>query len=161
MQAQVRRRRRLQGIERGIPASYMYDPEHYKRELEVFWYNMWINVGREEEIPNPRDYVVKSVGEQNLVVSRDLKGNVRAFHNTCRHRGSILCTEDKGRFEGGSIVCPYHAWTLLPGGEPDRHAAPVGIVGLQHERLLPLRCRRWHMGRLHFHKHGRREGRAP
>ena len=119
MQAQVRRgrRRKLHKIEQGIPAHYMYDPEHYQRELDVFWYNMWINVGREEEVPNPRDYLVKSIGEQNLIITRDLGGNLRAFHNTCRHRGSILCTEDRGRFEGGSIVCPYHAWTYsLEGG---------------------------------------------
>ena len=38
-------------------------------------------------------------------------GHVRAFHNTCRHRGSILCTTEAGRFPRERIVCPYHAWT--------------------------------------------------
>ena len=110
-------RQPLEKIQPGIPVQYMYDPEHYQRELDVFWYSMWINVGREEEVPNPRDYIVKSVADQNIVIARDLKGNLRAFHNTCRHRGSILCTEEKGRFEGGSIVCPYHAWTYSLEGD--------------------------------------------
>ena len=109
--------RRLHKTEKGFPARYLYDPEHYERELEVFYYNMWIAVGREDEVPNPRDYKVISVGRQNVMVVRDLQGQLRAFHNTCRHRGSILCTEEKGSFAGGSIVCPYHAWTYaLDGG---------------------------------------------
>ena len=115
----VRRRtqQRLVKLEKSIPNHYHYDLEHYKRELEVFWYRMWINVGRSEEIASPRDYLVKTIGEQNIVITRDLKGNLRAFHNTCRHRGSILCTEAKGKFEGGSIVCPYHAWTYSLEGD--------------------------------------------
>ena len=107
----------LEKIEQGIPAHYLYDPDHHQRELDAFWYRMWVNVGREEEVPNPRDYIVKTIGDQNVVIARDLKGQLRAFHNTCRHRGSILCTEDKGRFEGGSIVCPYHAWTYSLEGD--------------------------------------------
>ena len=106
-----------QKIERSIPSAYYYDPEHYKRELEVIWYRRWLMICRSEEVPTPRDYRVFTVGEQNVVITRDLKGNVRAFHNTCRHRGSILCTQDEGRFEGGSIVCPYHAWTYSLEGD--------------------------------------------
>ena len=96
---------------------YMYDPDHYRRELEVFWYNMWINIGRAEEVPKPRDYIVRSIGDQNIMVTRDLRGNLGAFHNTCRHRGSILCTKEKGRFEGDAIVCPYHGFTYSLKGD--------------------------------------------
>ena len=117
MQQQTYQERQLEQIQRGIPPHYLYDADHYQRELDAFWYSMWMNVGREEEIPNPRDYIVKTIGDQNIVVTRDLKGQLRAFHNTCRHRGSILCTEDKGKFEGGSIVCPYHAWTYSLEGD--------------------------------------------
>ena len=98
-------------MESSFPNHWHYDPEHHRKELDTFWYSMWIYACRSEDVGSPRDYKVVSVGDQNVVVTRDLKGNVRAFHNTCRHRGSILCTQDEGRFEGGSIVCPYHAWT--------------------------------------------------
>ena len=117
MQAATYERRMMTQLEKSIPAHYYYDSAHYERELEVFWYNMWVNVGREEEIPNRRDYLVKRIGTQNIVVTRDLKGTLQAFHNTCRHRGSILCTQDKGSFEGGTIVCPYHAWTYSLEGD--------------------------------------------
>ena len=44
-------------------------------------------------------------------MTRDSDGTLHAFHNTCRHRGSILCTEQQGHFRNGRIVCPYHTWT--------------------------------------------------
>jgi Rieske 2Fe-2S family protein len=105
------RRVPLERLEASIPAPYYYDPAHYERELEVFWYGMWLMAGREEEVPNPRDYKVVKIGSQPIVILRDLDGRLRAFHNTCRHRGSILCTEEQGTFRGRRIVCPYHAWT--------------------------------------------------
>ena len=107
----------LTRIHRSIPNRYHYDPDHYERELEVFWYRMWINVCRAEEIANPRDFLVVPVGDQSVVITRDPKGQLHAFHNTCRHRGSVLCTEEKGRFKGGSVVCPYHAWTYSLDGK--------------------------------------------
>ena len=116
MQSATYERRMMKGIEPSIPAHYYYDPQQYERELNTFWYGMWVNVGREEELPNRRDYIVKTIGDQNVVVTRDLKGNLQAFHNTCRHRGSILCTDNKGNFEGGSIVCPVPCVDLLAGG---------------------------------------------
>jgi phenylpropionate dioxygenase-like ring-hydroxylating dioxygenase large terminal subunit len=47
---------------------------------------------------------------------RDEADGLRGFHNTCRHRGSVLCTEEKGSFPRARIVCPYHAWTYDLGG---------------------------------------------
>jgi Rieske 2Fe-2S family protein len=111
MQAQFAGPSILRQIKNGLPYRYFYDPEQHQKELDVFWYDMWVYACRAEEVASPRDYKVFTVGEQSCVITRDLKGVLRAFHNTCRHRGSILCTEESGRFEGGSVVCPYHAWT--------------------------------------------------
>src|SRR5205085_5764162 len=44
-------------------------------------------------------------------VLRGEDGALHAFHNTCRHRGSVLCTQDNGNFARRRIVCPYHSWT--------------------------------------------------
>ena len=108
---------RLKKIEKSIPNRYHYDPDHHKRELDVFWYRMWINVCRAEEVAKPGDFLVVPIGEQSVVVTRDREGTLRAFHNTCRHRGSILCANEKGRFKSNSIVCPYHAWTYSLDGK--------------------------------------------
>ena len=105
------RRIPLTTLEASIPAHYYYDARHYERELDAFWYAMWVVAGREEEIPNPRDYKVVKIGTQGILILRDTEGTLRAFHNTCRHRGSILCTEEAGSVRGRRIVCPYHNWT--------------------------------------------------
>jgi Rieske 2Fe-2S family protein len=106
-----RTREPLTAVQPGLPGSWYRDPAHHQRELEVFWYRKWIAVGREEELAAAGDWRVVRLGSQSLIVLRDEAGKLRAFHNTCRHRGSVLCTEERGRFERRRIVCPYHAWT--------------------------------------------------
>ena len=103
-------RKPLTRLEAGLPAPWYYDPAHYQRELEAFWYGRWIAVAREEEIPTQGDWRVVRIGTQSIFVVKDEKA-IRAFHNTCRHRGSVLCTEEKGGFARKRIVCPYHSWT--------------------------------------------------
>src|SRR5438128_7225555 len=105
------KREALRRLEPGLPASWYHDPAHYQRELEVFWYGKWIAVAREEEIANAGDWRVVRIGNQSIVLVRDQAGKLHGFHNTCRHRGSVLCTEEQGNFPRGRIVCPYHAWT--------------------------------------------------
>jgi Rieske 2Fe-2S family protein len=100
-----------------LPASWYHDPAQYARELEAVWYRDWVCVGRADEIPEPGDYVLAMIGDESLILTRDRDGRPRAFHNTCRHRGSRLCTEPHGRFAGGRISCPYHAWTYGLSGE--------------------------------------------
>lgn len=118
----------LKRLEAGLPASWFHDPAHHQRELEVFWYDRWIAVAREEEIPRPGDYRVAEVGTQSIFVVRREDGELGAFHNTCRHRGSILCTAAQGSFARSRIVCPYHGWTYDFAGRliatPRRMATP-------------------------------------
>jgi Rieske 2Fe-2S family protein len=101
----------LDRLQPGLPAGWYRDAAHYQRELEVFWYRQWIAVAREEEIPSVGDWRVVRIGSQSLVILRDAGGEITAFHNTCRHRGSVLCTEETGNFPRKRIVCPYHGWT--------------------------------------------------
>lgn len=104
-------REALKRLRTGLPAAWYHDPAHYAGELDVFWYGRWLAAGREEEIPEAGDWRVVRIGSQSIVLVRGEKGALRAFHNTCRHRGSILCTGEKGRFARERIVCPYHSWT--------------------------------------------------
>jgi glycine betaine catabolism A len=110
-------RKPLTRLEAGLPASWYRDPAHYARELEAFWYRNWIAVAREEELPAPGDWRMVRIGTQALVITRGEAGELRAFHNTCRHRGSVLCTEERGNFARRRIVCPYHSWTYDLAGE--------------------------------------------
>jgi Rieske 2Fe-2S family protein len=104
------KREPLKRLEQGLPAAWYYDAAHYDRELAAFWYGKWIAAARAEEIEAAGDWRVVRVGTQSIILLRDAGGAMRAFHNTCRHRGSVLCTEEQGRFERQRIVCPYHSW---------------------------------------------------
>jgi Rieske 2Fe-2S family protein len=110
-------RKALEQLEAGLPAAWYSDPAHYERELNAFWYAGWVAVAREEEIAAPGDWRLARIGTQSLIVLRAEDLQVKAFHNTCRHRGSILCTEQQGNFARKRIVCPYHAWTYDLGGK--------------------------------------------
>lgn len=93
-----------------LPARYYTDPEHFERELAAIHYDMWLAAGRTEQIPTAGSYFLRQVGRASVIVVRDADGTVSAFHNVCRHRGTLLCTQAEGRF-AGRIQCPYHAWT--------------------------------------------------
>jgi Rieske 2Fe-2S family protein len=100
-----------------LPATWYYDPVQYARELEAVWYRDWVCVGRAEEIAAAGDYVLAAVGEESLILVRGRDGRPRAFFNSCRHRGSRLCTAPRGRIKGGRITCPYHGWSYGLAGE--------------------------------------------
>ncbi len=94
-----------------LPTEWYIDADHFRREQILVWGRNWVCIGREEEWPAAHDFRVVDVAGQQLVVLRDRKGALRAFLNTCRHRGSRLCEKDSGRLPGGRLVCPYHALT--------------------------------------------------
>lgn len=106
----------LKEIRNSLPSHWYFDPAHYQRELEAIWYRDWVCVGREELIWKPGDYFVAGLGDQSIIVTRHTDGALRAFHNTCRHRGSILCRDSAGRFRNGRILCPYHSWAYATDG---------------------------------------------
>ena len=100
----------LTETQESLPASYYLDAEHHERELQAVWYRSWIYVCRSEELENSRSFRTFEIGNQNILLLRDDQGCIRAFHNTCRHRGSILCEEPRGRLRSSALVCPYHRW---------------------------------------------------
>ena len=55
------------------------------------------------------DFFTYKVGSRSVIVVRDQDGEIRAFHNVCRHRGSRICKTEQGNAH--RFVCPYHRWT--------------------------------------------------
>jgi Rieske 2Fe-2S family protein len=99
-----------------LPARYYTDPAHFARELEAIHYEMWLAAGRSEQIAAPGAYFLRQVGNASVIVLRDERGGISAFHNVCRHRGTLLCQEPEGKL-ASRIQCPYHAWTYGLDGE--------------------------------------------
>ena len=92
-----------------LQQPFYIDPEFFKVDMELIWYRDWLFVGHDCEVKKPGNYFTVQVGTYPVIVVRDREGRIRAFHNTCRHRGSRVCTSQKG--SSARLVCPYHQWT--------------------------------------------------
>jgi PAH dioxygenase large subunit len=91
------------------------DPEVYERELERIFGRAWFFIGHESEIPERGDIVARQCGVDPVILVRDQAGVVRAFLNSCRHRGMRLCRTD--RDHATTLRCPYHGWSYATSGE--------------------------------------------
>ena len=93
----------------GLPQPFYTDAEFFRLDMELIWRRDWLFIGHDCEIAEPGSYFTVQIGDFPVVVARDLKGTIRAFHNTCRHRGSRVCTQERG--SAVRLVCPYHQWS--------------------------------------------------
>src|SRR5439155_13841155 len=91
-------------------------PEFYELEREAIFRRAWLNVGRVEQLPRNGSYFTKElvVACTSVIVVRGNDGEVRAFHNMCRHRGNKLVWEGSPRRETSGFcrqfMCKYHGW---------------------------------------------------
>ncbi|GAA5190220.1 aromatic ring-hydroxylating dioxygenase subunit alpha [Rugosimonospora acidiphila] len=92
-----------------LPLQVFNDADVYDAELERVFGRSWVFLAHETEIPNPGDYVLRRIGEDPFIVSRGNDGQIRAFFNSCRHRGTQVCRYEKGN--SNSFRCPFHGWT--------------------------------------------------
>ncbi|TPJ18902.1 aromatic ring-hydroxylating dioxygenase subunit alpha [Mesorhizobium sp. B2-7-3] len=92
-----------------LKRQFYTDPDFFQADMELIWYKEWLFVGHDCELPKAGSYFTVQIGEYPVVVIRAKDGQIRALHNTCRHRGSKVCTEHKGT--KARLVCPYHQWT--------------------------------------------------
>ena len=107
----------LRQAEATLPASAYFDQAEYQRDLDAIWYRRWVVVCRAADIGEPLAYRVFRIGTQEILVVCDETGVLRAFHNTCRHRGSQLCGESAGRLKARLLTCPYHSWSYSLRGD--------------------------------------------
>lgn len=91
-----------------LPRDFYIDEDVFLLERDAVFAADWLFACNACEISEPGDYLTLQVAGASVIVLRDRTGEVRAFHNTCRHRGSRLCHEEKGRTN--RLVCPYHQW---------------------------------------------------
>jgi len=93
-----------------LPGRYYTSPEQFIQDIERIYSQRWVCVGRTSQVANPGDYFLCQIGPESLIVVRDQSGELQAYYNVCRHRGTRLCTQEQGKFSA-TIQCPYHAWT--------------------------------------------------
>ena len=135
------------------PRSYQdsISPEYYELERDAIFRRTWLNVGRVEQLPRKGSYFTKELdaARASVIVVRDSAGEVRAYHNICRHRGNKLVWNDyPGEETSGfcrQFTCKYHAW---------RYSLDGDLTFIQQEQeffdvdkadygLVPVRAEVW------------------
>ncbi len=123
----------------GLPQPFYTAPEIFEADLEAIHYRDWLYAFPACQLDKPGSYRRLRIGAYDVIVLRGAKGEIRAFHNSCRHRGSVICSAAQGRM--AKLTCPYHQWTYDLDGRllwardmgPDFDPAAHG--------LKPVHCR--------------------
>lgn len=95
-----------------VPVSRYISRKYHELERDRMWYKVWQMACREEEIPEPGDTLVYEICEKSILIVRGKDMGIRAFYNSCLHRGRTLREEDGPA--GNEIRCPFHgfAWNF-------------------------------------------------
>lgn len=114
----------------------------YRREVERIFMKLWNFVGHVDQVPRPGDYFTLNFVGVPVIILRDKAGELRAFSNSCRHRGSELLS---GSGNCKAIVCPYHSWSYALDGS--LLAAPEMQQSKDFDParfgLVPIRLETW------------------
>src|ERR1700704_109069 len=92
-----------------LPSWIYRDPEFFELEKQTIFRQAWQLVCHTSDVPNTGDYHSFEFMGESVIVLRGEDGQIRSFHNACRHRASRLLDDPKGHC-GRRITCPYHAW---------------------------------------------------
>jgi len=92
-----------------LPQRLYTSAAAFEFDLAAIFGTSWLFAGFTAEVRAPGDYLSFTVGRWPVLIVRGRDGEVRAFHNSCRHRGSILCGPGTGHV--ARLTCPYHRWT--------------------------------------------------
>jgi phenylpropionate dioxygenase-like ring-hydroxylating dioxygenase large terminal subunit len=125
-----------------IPRWCYTSDEFYEEEVRQIFRRTWNFVARVDEIARPGDFLTIDLCGESVIVVRDQANAVRAFANTCRHRGTRLV---QGSGHCAAFSCPYHAWTFGLGGELRGAPGMEGVAGFDKADygLIPVRLETW------------------
>ncbi len=106
-----------------VPANHYFDENRWRQEMELVFKRVPLMLAVTAELPNPGDYKAMDALDVPVLISRGEDGEVRAFINMCRHRGSQIMAAGCGRAK--RFTCPYHAWSYDQSGT---------LIGVYSER---------------------------
>jgi choline monooxygenase len=131
----------------GLPGLAYTDPAFFHLEQAKLFPRSWVGAAFAEDIPDPGDALPLQVGGKPIVLVRTETGDIRAFHNVCRHRAILVVKEATRGVK--HLQCPYHAWTYGLDGAlkatPYWDGTPGGSAGLERSEngLVPVRVGVW------------------
>jgi Rieske 2Fe-2S family protein len=133
------------GDSRMLPRDAYISDAVFAWEQQHFFAGGWMCVGRSEDVAAAGDQRAESVGTASVLLVRGDDGVLRAFANTCRHRGHELlgCGASINR---RVVACPYHSWGYELSGELRAAKGFKGREGFDASQwgLAPLPVAEWH-----------------
>jgi phenylpropionate dioxygenase-like ring-hydroxylating dioxygenase large terminal subunit len=128
-----------------VPKERYVSREFFDLEMEKLWPYVWQMACREEEIPRRGDFLEYVIGDQSILIVRSAPDTIKAYYNTCPHRGTRLAS-GTGNFATSEIRCRYHAWRWELDGTNkevvDRFDFPPTMAD-DEIRLNEVRVGRW------------------
>ncbi|MCB1460282.1 MAG: aromatic ring-hydroxylating dioxygenase subunit alpha [Nitratireductor sp.] len=114
-----------------MPGDYYTSPELLTLEINEVLRKEWMCVGHVGEIRNRGDFFSTDLVDEQLIVTRDMEGQVRVLSNVCRHRGNRVI---EGSGNSRKFICRYHSWSYDTTGA--LVAAPLmkGQTGFDREK---------------------------
>jgi phenylpropionate dioxygenase-like ring-hydroxylating dioxygenase large terminal subunit len=126
-----------------IPVQRYRDEAFTRLEHERVWTRTWLFVGHESELAAPGSYRLFTRSGSPILVVRGHDGVVRAFYNSCRHRGAPVVRDECGVAK--RLTCQYHSWSYDTAGELRAVPDARSFAGLDQAALglVPVRCETW------------------
>lgn len=114
-----------------LPQGLYTEVGSFEFDMVTIYGQSWLMVGMDCELPKIGSYLSIMVGKWPIIITREKSGEIRAFHNSCRHRGSMICAPGSGT--SPKLVCPYHRWTYdLDGSLFAANRMPDDFVKADH-----------------------------
>ncbi|MFA7585492.1 MAG: aromatic ring-hydroxylating dioxygenase subunit alpha, partial [Novosphingobium sp.] len=128
-----------------ITGDRYYSRDFAEREWQHMWTKVWHVGGRAAQLPEPGDYIMHNLLHESVIMVRQKDGSIRAFYNSCRHRGNQLAAAEEGSMPQG-FTCSYHGWrwgldgVLQHAQDPEDfpQGNPCGKV-----KLMEVPCATW------------------
>lgn len=126
-----------------IPAGRYVDPRFFDLEKKHVWRKSWLMAAHIDEVPEPGCYMLWENAGQPVIITHTESGDIKAFYNTCSHRGAPVVTEKNGKSR--RLNCAYHGWSYSHDGELKAVRDPVDFnnLDLSTRGLKPIRCERF------------------
>jgi phenylpropionate dioxygenase-like ring-hydroxylating dioxygenase large terminal subunit len=127
-----------------VPAARYGDLGFAQLEQAAVFGRSWMMVAHADELREPGDYRRITQLGAPIVLVRGHDDRIRAFHNTCKHRGAALVADECGT-TGRRLTCPYHNWVYSLEGELVGYPGAGDFPDLDRDglALTALRCEPW------------------
>ncbi|KAL3161039.1 hypothetical protein ABBQ38_009422 [Trebouxia sp. C0009 RCD-2024] len=125
------------------PSSWYTSPAVLQAELATVFQNSWLWMGEASKLQQPGDFITSLVTDRPFVACIDQQGQLKAYHNVCRHHAAAVCDDAHGNTQ--QFACPYHGWVYGLDGRLQKASKLKGIKNFKASEmgLLPVSADTW------------------